>query len=866
MFNKNRYYIIFSLAFFGLGLYAQETATLEQKQINEVLAVIKSVAPDLYTLFLKHDPTGKEYITISNAKTANTSLTVHLPDGLPVLTVNPHYLLTLPLAEQRFIIANELAHYVLNHNLEIDFHSLNYPGHEELLKKAYTRVQEDEADRGAILDFGIPIKDGIAWMDRRIIENKELALKQPSKKTFKQKYPLFLHRKKHLESLHRELEAKRTPPKQIDWEDLAQQRAKQADILFEQQDQAERKRILTIIKSIAPDLYAIIIKRDPTGQQYITIDYDISSAQVLIHPSDGLPLFGINPSYLSQFTLPEQRFIIAHELTHYMLSHLIEKGFHELKHKDEPLLMNAYSRVQEDEADRGAILDFGIPIKDGIAWADKCIKITKELLLKHPHKQTFKQEHPLCVNRKKHLVSLQRELEVKRTHPKKINWLDLAQKHIEEYEQANRSELLDIIKSIDPHLYTFLIKHDPTGQEYIRINDESRNASVRTNRENGLPVFIISPTFLDLFTTSAKRFIIAHELSHYILGHRFERALYPFTHTGIHAKQTFLENAYSRVHEDEADRSAIMNFGIPLDEGIAALERSFEITGENALHNPHKQTFKQDHPLYVHRKQHLKSLRRELEARKALPKQIDWQALAQHQLKEIQEINNIQEQKTRKALLVILKSIDPILYTLLTQHDPTGQRHIEFDNDTTLEVIVNRQDGLPLLRVDPGFLFLFPLPEQRFIVAHELTHYVLNHNREMGLHPSTYPHNNPFFKEAYPAFEKAYSRVQEDEADRGAIVDFGIPLADGIAWMTRCIELYDESDLPIPSKQTFKQEHPLFLHRKKHLESLRRELEAKRTPRKRIDWPSLAKQHLQQLEEYYDSSEDELSQEECNEE
>ncbi len=83
---------------------------------------------------------------------------------------------------------------------------------------------------------------------------------------------------------------------------------------------ATRTYVLEIIKSLAPELYEEIIAVDPTGRNHITFtsNDNIYASQA----DDGLPRITLTPSFFMHFSPGEQQFLIAHELSHYVLGHL----------------------------------------------------------------------------------------------------------------------------------------------------------------------------------------------------------------------------------------------------------------------------------------------------------------------------------------------------------------------------------------------------------------------------------------------------------------------------------------------------------------------------------------------------------------
>jgi peptidase M48-like protein len=212
----------------------------------------------------------------------------------------------------------------------------------------------------------------------------------------------------------------------------------------------------------------------------------------------------------------------------------------------------------------------------------------------------------------------------------------------------------------------------------------------------------------------------------------------------------------------------------------------------------------------------------------------------------------------RQKLLNGLKTIDPDLYDAIIAVDPTGENHIKRSQKVTSAYFYT-EDGLPLFYVDKD-LVDGPYEETLFVLAHELSHYVLDHI----FRPSTVVHRE-FSKEVAPqefkikgkkvagqlpfveTFQKARTRIQETEADRMAVIDFGIPIEDALCWLEKARK--DENR----STTTFQRTHPFAADRIKYLRALCPEIElrkAQKKKRKKIDYNALAADYLQRYTKY----------------
>lgn len=217
----------------------------------------------------------------------------------------------------------------------------------------------------------------------------------------------------------------------------------------------------------------------------------------------------------------------------------------------------------------------------------------------------------------------------------------------------------------------------------------------------------------------------------------------------------------------------------------------------------------------------------------------------------------------RKYILEIIKEFAPVLYQEIVTVDPSGADHIKSHSGGGAAVNSSVKDGLPDILVGYNYLHL-PKNELRAALAHELSHYVLGHFKELILtHKALQKVATQEFKKGKKvigqlpfeeSFSSAYSRIKEFEADRFAVIEFGIPIDDAIAWAKDRALAGKEHQLETPQKETFKTTHPLWMARIKQFEELRREVELNKARNKKpaqIDWKKLAANYLQEWKQKY---------------
>ena len=271
-----------------------------------------------------------------------------------------------------------------------------------------------------------------------------------------------------------EYERKSTLKGILDWYSKDRKRY-ESEEKFAAGSNEELPYIMDLIKGLAPELYKLIIAVDPTGAGHIKRKYAETTAAVAPSFKDGLPEIDIGLE-LQKLPKNEARFTLAHELSHYVLGHFQPPtvAHKELQKTEAPALTHealqkvameefkkgkkaykpfkvspskqlvfeesfkkAFSRTQELEADRFAVIEFGVPIDDAIARAKRGATEAEEQKMKTPEKETFTITHPLWMARIKQLEDLRREIElhkVQKRQPKQIPWKELAENYLKDYK------------------------------------------------------------------------------------------------------------------------------------------------------------------------------------------------------------------------------------------------------------------------------------------------------------------------------------------------------------------------------------------------------------------------------------------------
>jgi ankyrin repeat protein len=186
--------------------------------------------------------------------------------------------------------------------------------------------------------------------------------------------------------------------------------------------------------------------------------------------------------------------------------------------------------------------------------------------------------------------------------------------------------IVSIIKSLAPALYEAIVAVDSMAMDHITRHSDANNASVSVSCVDGLPVIRVGDNTQN-WPLKELNFVIAHELGHYALGHLKSKE----------PSKKFLQLAFNRTEEYEADRFAIIDLGVPVDDAITWAQNAINEQNKYKISNSRYDTLNSTHPLSKARITHFEELRREVELRKAqkrAPQKIDWKKIAEDYLKE----------------------------------------------------------------------------------------------------------------------------------------------------------------------------------------------------------------------------------------
>lgn len=193
----------------------------------------------------------------------------------------------------------------------------------------------------------------------------------------------------------------------------------------------------------------------------------------------------------------------------------------------------------------------------------------------------------------------------------------------------------------------------------------------------------------------------------------------------------------------------------------------------------------------------------------------------------------ISRQDNKMLVLNIIKELAPPVYDMFLKTDERLEKHIiEFYQRDNFAVSCGLS-GLPVLFYGSDF-YLLPHNQQKAIVGHELGHYVLGHyNENKALNISflhlTDKEIGPVMK-SVNTFIASYTRVNELEADRFAVLNLGVPAEDMIDML---INLYTDTK---NKHSSIGHDHPSIQSRVDQLEDLKRDLEQGRIKRQAVDW------------------------------
>ena len=234
-----------------------------------------------------------------------------------------------------------------------------------------------------------------------------------------------------------------------------------------------------------------------------------------------------------------------------------------------------------------------------------------------------------------------------------------------------------------------------------------------------------------------------------------------------------------------------------------------------------------------------------------------WVVYANHF--KIEASKDISE-KEKKIVLESIRSLLPSLAAELEKIDPKHKiSHIKRLKEAPFggAMVAIAEDGLPEIYISLGLTSL-PAAELQFILAHELAHYFLRHHFEMEPKLSEKPlflkegkENKEKLKLTHKMFENSYTRIQEAEADRFAILKLRAHIDAAINFFKKMSFKKESSAI---YKKTFTSTHPLSADRIKNLEKLRDTVDQKSMKdesdsyKKSIVWADLKKSWVEKKE------------------
>ncbi len=213
-------------------------------------------------------------------------------------------------------------------------------------------------------------------------------------------------------------------------------------------------------------------------------------------------------------------------------------------------------------------------------------------------------------------------------------------------------------------------------------------------------------------------------------------------------------------------------------------------------------------------------------------------------------VEPIPPKKHYEIVLEIIKDLAPGLYDKIVQFDPNGSRHASLGDGIFIEFPNENRDGLPIFKINTSFMKL-PNNMQRAVIAHEIGHYVLEHNITSTDNKYTLSKSikkqDPSLSKLNPmtAMINAYTRTYEYEADRFAIMNLKIPSQDAIDMLNTlrsyedntiyCINtiksIYNAIGLKFNTSpdlnldKTFSRSHPLMDDRMQQIRNIQSEIE-----------------------------------------